>query len=471
MTKKLVFTLEQPHRENLQATQQFIQSMTQSLPEEVQQALVVRLADKTNMFGETYVDTLSQEASEQEARYSVQVHPYPWLAAGASNVIVHKNIFNELSVALVYNQRRDRRPLSDPLRQAGIPDFFKLPEGYMHPKPCKGGEKGINIASADDMDEAEELMLKGIPMQQAYKTIKEHKMRAESSPPSHAFDVNTKACAVRESHEEVGLTFTTEQVQYVSQREENRIIPTIANVYLIQAKTKEMSPPTLQVDGLEIREGLWGKLHAFNFKNDITKPEQFHIALDYYDDEGNQYAIEVPMKYALMIGQAIQRFRNEEIKKLSQLDDVSLFSSREQVEARVKQTLKCRSLNLESKNLLDILGNPPENCLQNFVTQHLPGDTKQEKCDSLIALSQLGKLAADYHKKIMALAVAFKKMSADIPLSAAHIEAIAKQAPAIEDNLLASRARLFPLARLHPQAFDKISDKNDHSLIYGLNLI
>jgi len=58
------------------------------------------------------------------------------------------------------------------LRRAGVPDFWKLPEGYMHPKPYKGGEEGIALVSSDDMDESEELMLKGIPMSEAYKSIK-----------------------------------------------------------------------------------------------------------------------------------------------------------------------------------------------------------------------------------------------------------------------------------------------------------
>jgi hypothetical protein len=148
---------------------------------------------------------------------------------------VHKNIFNELSVALVYNQRRDKRLESDPFRQLGVPDFWKLPEGYMHPKPCKGGENGISLVSSNDMDEAEELLLKNFPMSEAYKTIKERRIGFTESHQSHIYDNSTKGCAVRESYEEVGYKASMQDVQFVSQREENRLIPTIVNLYLIKS--------------------------------------------------------------------------------------------------------------------------------------------------------------------------------------------------------------------------------------------
>lgn len=432
--------------------QKFIYFLQRFLPEDVQQALVVRLADQINMFGETYKDSLTEEAMKGESRYSVQIHPYPWLAAGASNVIIYRNIFNEISVALVYNQRRDRRLQTDRLRQAGVPDFWKLPEGYMHPRPCKGGENGITLVSSNDMDEAEELMLKSMPMQKAYKTIKEKRMGTDPihQEPS-SYDNSTQECAKRESYEEVGLKFSIDQIQLISQREENRLIPTIVNVYLMKSKHKDITPPTLEVDGIEIKKAIWGKLRAFHLEKDNTKPENFRFTLD-YNEEGDRHPIEIPIKYALMIGQAIRKLRDDEIQDNSKLEGCSLFHSRENVEARVKQILNTKSLNLNQRTLLEILGSSPESDLNDLIVSYLPGNSLREKDENLKALANLGINADNYHKRIISLVVALKKAPLDKPLNADHLIAIAKEGPEIESRLLASRIGLFPLARLYPYA-------------------
>jgi len=453
---------------HIENTDRFIRFISNVLPDDIQEALVVRLADKTTMFGGTFNDRITQAVREHTARSSVQLHPYPWLAAGASNVIVHENKLKELSVALVYNQRRDRRLTSDPLRQAGIPDFFKLPEGYMHPKPCKGGEAGISITSADDMDEAEELMLKGIPMEKAYETIKQRKNHSEAPHPSSSYDNGTKDCAMRESYEEVGLVISPEWVQYISQREENRLIPCITYVYLVKYKTEEIEPPVMRVDGIEIREGLWGKLRAFRFEADRTKAEGFHVASDYYDNDGNRHSIEVPMKYALMIAQAIRRFRDEDIQNVSQLDEAALFSSRENVEARARQILKNTRLNPTGKTLGNIMGALPESKLHYILIENLPGDTLQDKKENLTALSQLGYYADDYHKKVISLAGAFKRMQMDRPLTAENLEVIANQGPQIESSLLKSRARLFSLPKVSPHLV--LKEKQDDQINSDLML-
>ena len=436
---------------NLKDVRNLVEFLSTALPKDVQEALVVRFTNKTNMFGQTYKDTISKAVETHESRYSVQVHPYPWLAAGASNVIVHRNAFNELFVALVYNQRRDRRLTTDVLRQAGIPDYWKLPEGYMHPKPCKGGENGIALVSPDDMDESEELMLKNTPMQEAYKAIKvKHTGIVRSHEENSSYDNGTKECAVRESYEEVGYKASLEDVQFVSQREENRLIPTIANVYLIKTKQRsDIAPPSLTVDGVEIKEAMWGKLKAFRFEKDHTKVEKIRIVLDYYDEDGNCYPVEVPIKYALMVGQAIRKLRDEEIQKGSMVEEFALFASRENIEARVKQILKTPSLNKHQKTLQDILGTPPETYLLSEGIGNLPGELAQEKADNLKALASLGKEAENYHKKIVVLAAAFKNASLNQPLSAEQLTDIVKEGPVIESNLFRSGITLFPLARLH----------------------
>lgn len=446
--------LQDKEYNHLQFAQHLIHFLQQYLPEDVQKSLVVRLADKSDMFGETYKDTITAESLEGEARHSIQVHPYPWLTSGASNVIVHCNPYNELLVALVYNQRRDRRPQGDPSRQAGIPDFWKLPEGYMHPKPCKGGEHGISLVSSDDMDEAEELILKNIPMKAAYAAIKEKRKDVIPTQP-HSYDNSTKECATRECYEEVGLKFTVEQVQMVAQREENRLIPSVVAVNLIKSTTKDVTPPTLKVDGLEIKEAIWAKVRAFNFETDSKKPENVRVSLDYYDENDDRYSVEIPIKYALMIGQALKKLRDDEIQTKTQFDGFALFNSRENIEARVKQILATSTLNSHQKSFQDILGSPPEYDLRELVIKSLPGETLQEKHENMKALAQLGKNADNYHKKITVLAGAFKKSSLDRALNADQLVAIAKEGPEIESRLLSSKARLFSLTQLHHNPLDQ----------------
>ena len=153
-----------------------------------------------------------------------------------------------------------------------------------------------------------------------------------------------------------------------------------------------------------------------------------------------------------MIGQAIRRLRDEEIQNNSQLDGYSLFGSRENVEARVKQILSTSSLNMHQLTFLDILGIQPENDLHDLLIGNLPGDTLREKDENMKALANVGKNADDYHKKISALSIAFKRAPVDKPLNADQLAAIAKEGTKIESRLLLSKARLFPLARLHLDA-------------------
>ncbi len=88
--------------EQLKALEQYnpddLIKIVKGLPLEIQAALVVRLADGTTMFGKTFYDQVSTDARNGETRYTVQVHPYPWAAAGASNVIIYRNQFGSLSV-------------------------------------------------------------------------------------------------------------------------------------------------------------------------------------------------------------------------------------------------------------------------------------------------------------------------------------------------------------------------------------
>lgn len=432
--------------DDITSAQEFIHFLCQILPSEVKKSLVVRLTDNVNMFGETYHDTVTQEAKQMEARYSMQVHPYPALAAGASNVIVHENIFNELSVVLVYNQQRDKRSAVDPLRHAGVPDFWKLPEGYMHPKPCKGGEQGIALMSSDDMNQAEELMLKNKLMPEAYRTVRENNENKENKeePPlkdsSGSYDRSVKHCGIRESFEEVGLSMSMDQVHFVSQYEATRAIHMLANIYLMKPKSRSLALPTLRVDGKEIKEGIWGKLRAFRFVKDPTKPAKICITVDYYDKEANVYAVEVPYNYALIIGKAIKKYRDDEIQKNSKMAGYSLFNSTENVVARILQILAIPALNVNHITLQDILGATPENYLADLGASDPSGETESEKTENLTALAQLGKKAQDYHRKISVLIKAFSQSPK--LLNAQQLQGIANEGAEIESHLLVGQSKL-----------------------------
>lgn len=417
----------------------FIEQISRSdLPQVVKNALTVRLADpQVNMFGRTMTDEVTTAAKIGETRYSVQVHPYPWQPSGASNVVVYQNAFNELSVALVYNQRRDRRPLDHPLRKLGVPSDFRLPEGYMHPKPCPGGENGIAVIESDNMDEAEELILKKVAVDAAYKQIQQkqepilnilfHKdLAAPSLTP--AFDKTVKECALRELKEEINFTPLDHQVHFSHMREENAVV----GVFLIKTND-DATAPELQVDGLEIKEAMWGKLKAFKLRKNAND-NKLVVEIDYYDDEGDAYPVEVPHRYALTIGQCIQLHRNQELQAISQTEGVSLFTNRESVEAKLNHLLRSKVLNPTALKLSHILGESPENTLNNLNGVDIPGENAAEKSKNATILSNLGQSAENYHHKLRALAKLFTESPADKIYTAQELIFVLKECSSIEQN-------------------------------------
>ncbi len=201
----------------------------------------------------------------------------------------------------------------------------------------------------------------------------------------------------------------------------------------------------MKVDNSEIKEAVWSKLSAFRFIKDKTRNEGFYIVSEYYDEEGENHLIEVPMHYALMIGESVRHFRDKEIQALSQLDGSSLYSSRENLEAKIKQILNNSRLNPIGKRLEHILGATPESELSDIAINNIIGKTSKEKEENLIALSQLGKNAHQYHKKIKILAQILTSMPIDKIPTADHLEYVAHEGPVIESCRLSKtlRPRLF----------------------------
>jgi len=417
--------------------------LSEALPKNIRDSLVVRFSDDVNMFGKTFTDTLTSKSNEGLARRSMQAHPYPWIGAGASNVIICSDM-GKLYVALVYNKRRDKRPLSDKLRVLNVPDAWKIPEGYMHPRECKGGKGAISLVPSDVMDEAEELIYKEVPMNIAYASMRE-KFKHLPQHVHAGYDASTVACAMRESREEVGLNISPEKVQWVAQREENGLIQTIVNVYLLRADGSNGAPPPLQVDGIEIGEATWGKLQAFKFTRGNAGVQVF---LDYFDVDGETHPVEVPIKYAIMIGQAIKKFREDEIESASKIEGCPLFTSRENIIAHVQRTLRTPALNPSTVSLVDIFGENPENILTTMC------HGAPSRMVDIRYLSELGRQAEAHHKRCLAIAGAFRDAAS---LTAAQLVDIAREVPAMVTGLFYSRARWAPMERELEEVYKAIS--------------
>lgn len=390
------YTLKIPDGQHITAPQLIQAITTSNIPRDIKDALLVRLADEVNMFGKTIKDNINSKAySQGHLRYSVQVHPYPWQPSGASNVVIYKNVFHELSVVLVYNQRRDRRSLDNSLRALGVPSDWRLPEGYMHPS-----QDEISIIPADDMDEAEELLLKKIPMTRAYQTIAQKAKRPTHKQATKAgYDKSMQDCAHREVQEEIGLHINNANIHFVTLREENAIV----GIYLMRAHSKDLNPPVLKIDGIEIAHAAWGKLKAFQVEKNKINGE-IQVFFPYYDESGEEHAVQVPMRYALTISKGIQHFRNMEIQQTT-----PQFSTSQNIEARIIRILNTPSLNPRNKKITDILGISPE---EHFKTLY-PGENKD-----IEKLATLGLYADRYHAKILYFAQAFENISQDILLTA-----------------------------------------------------
>ncbi|MDF1678579.1 MAG: hypothetical protein P1U32_07805 [Legionellaceae bacterium] len=402
-----------------------IRLLSQTLPQEVKESFLVRFGDIVNMYGRTVWDTVTSS----KGRNTLQVHPYAWVRAGASAVIIYKDANDIPHVLLVYNKQRDARRSTDPKKLAGIPSDWKVPEGHLNPKPCASTDTARN-GILGVTDKAEELVLSGESVEDAYR-------RTTPSAPLFSAGESMPRGVLREISEEVGLNYTLSDVHFVHQVDHYKS-PMITNIYYINAG-KKMTPPQFKIDGIEIANAAWIKCHAFQF--DLRKQKPLVFA-DYYDDEGEKHPVEVTPLYAICLGRAIQTFRANEMQQIS-----PLYINRHNIEAKIKRILASPRLNPEKKTLLDVLGMPPESALKGC---DILGDTDAERHENLIALSALGKNASEYHKKIMALARAFNRTSEDTPLNAQQLTLIATEGVDIEARLGRKIFSLFPLMRQTP---------------------
>ncbi|HVT63127.1 MAG TPA: hypothetical protein VHD33_06555 [Legionellaceae bacterium] len=82
--------------------------LSKTLPQEILESFIVRFGDIATMFGLTAWDTVTHA----KGRSTLQIHPYSWVKAGASAVIIYQDMRTVPYVLLVYNKRTDRRPLT-----------------------------------------------------------------------------------------------------------------------------------------------------------------------------------------------------------------------------------------------------------------------------------------------------------------------------------------------------------------------
>jgi hypothetical protein len=136
------------------------------LNQHIKDALAVRGGD-ANMGAKTVVDAIF--APILGGRATLQAHPYPWAATGAMNVPVYLDASGAAQVALVWNKRRDKALC------------YRTCEGFLHPKPGKGGEHGTTNYLDQDTKEVAVYAQKDsvTPVVDAYKNTQASKQEQE----------------------------------------------------------------------------------------------------------------------------------------------------------------------------------------------------------------------------------------------------------------------------------------------------
>lgn len=417
-------------------------------PQEIQHAVIVNLSRKVTMLGETIFDKVTKKSLNGESRFSVQVHPYPWTASGSSVVVIYYNIFGSAFVALVYNQRRDNRPQ----HQRQQPNDWKLPEGFMHPLFCAGGEKGLSRLPSEYQDEAEELILKGKSADEAYAEIKKkYHLQINNDSPNHSssYDKNLKETAQRELEEEIGLKMTNIDLIDFSQRSSKYAMlhakyraEINKSKYSLKTVTEVNIPPNLTVDNVEIGAAIWAKVSSMKFKITEGRIQVF------------KNDIEIQLYYSVIIGKALRDSWNEKIKYSN-----GVYEKRENVCAKLQMLInKHNKSHSEKFSLKAILGPSPEESLISLGVDvnTLPGENSLEKQENLTALAMLGEYGESYYEKLIEIAKHIDKPDIDLQ----QCKNLADQGPEIVKNLIASAVGKYSLWTKPPQNMPSEDDED-----------
>jgi hypothetical protein len=410
----------------------YLVNTLKKLPLELREALVVRILDEIDMYGKTIKDPFPGGD-----RYSLQVHVYPWTTAGATAVPLHQDIFGYLSVALVWNVNHDKRPAEHPDRIAKIPDYWRLPEGYLQPKPCRGGEEGVSHLPSLAMDQAEVAILnKSATKEAAYQEIAQS-LGLENLPrKSHKseYDENLLNCALKELREEIGIDLRNKisdpgnhpQVSFIEIRENSQAAHMINGVYLVEVeKQKYNSPQVLLPDGTEIGFATWGKLK-------LITSSLVQNQLRYTYPYGPGIEVEIPMSYALSIAAGVKKFRDQEIATLAKKSNCELFNCSAAIESWILKTTLSSKLNPDKMNISEILGVHPKQLLLDQLLEQkceVPGNSPNDKNHTLQLLGTLGSAAEHYHQKLLCIVERLNRLDLSETLSCVQLKEIAEQEP------------------------------------------
>jgi 8-oxo-dGTP pyrophosphatase MutT (NUDIX family) len=177
---------------------------TRSEPAALREALIVRLANKSDitMYGRQINDILTDKSHSGRKKYDV--HPYGKAGVCASALVTYRDSKTEEVYILL------GRKYANPTNKAqGLAKQFIIFGGYMKPHPLEGAIPSIENISDEEKDLAEEAIL--LKKNGYEKTIK-HTQKDDNklqNVSSEKYDVNIEATAIRELYEESGLSWNS----------------------------------------------------------------------------------------------------------------------------------------------------------------------------------------------------------------------------------------------------------------------
>ena len=181
----------------------FIQGMADSAadPSKIYAAMVVQAANRSGrlqMAGATFTDEITSGVT----RRSVGVNVYSRIAAGSTVTALRETSDDGIQILLLKNKRKAGKLLPS--------------EGYGKFGPQKHTGEHFSDLEGADIDEAEELILRGMPVDEAYEKIA---AKTESGKYAYGdFDGDFTANALRELREETGLKVNAGDMMQVWQR-------------------------------------------------------------------------------------------------------------------------------------------------------------------------------------------------------------------------------------------------------------
>ncbi|MDO8953331.1 MAG: NUDIX hydrolase [Gammaproteobacteria bacterium] len=193
----------------------------------------VNRSGKLNMAGATFTDTIT----EGPTRRSFNANVYSRIAAGAT-VIAFREGGRGVEILLIKNKRKRGKLLPT--------------EGYGKYGPLKHTAAHFSDVDSSGMDKAEELILKGMPVNEAYGEVAE--TSGAGKHPYGSYDLTLEDTAKREFREELGIPVPGELKQIYEEMKYNSAwgLHTLAAGFLLQLGSEELvfSPDEAEVESI-----------------------------------------------------------------------------------------------------------------------------------------------------------------------------------------------------------------------------